>query len=302
MTIKETALKEINNYRVNLLKEKFECTDPVERQYNFEITVSKNKIKNKIQVYFGRKGIKTVIQGSNTSTEFREIQNIISGNFSLVFKEDSEHNYEDYIGTDETGKGDFFGPLVVAGVYVDPKSQLFLADLGVRDSKELNDSQINRIAAEIRRELNDRISVVSINPEKYNLLYKEFKNINKILNWAHSKVIENLLAVHRTDNVIIDQFSKTPIDISLKSGYSKINFVQVPKAEKYIGVAAASIIARSELNKWFDIKNNSGFILPKGASKQVEEAARRIIKIKDVKVLDNLAKLHFKTIKKIFED
>lgn len=302
MTIKESALKQIKVHIKNLNDEGFECSIVSEKPYNYESTAIKNKLKFKVQVYFGKKGLKTVIQGNEASEEYIEVKSIVTGNYSLNLTNNQETNYEEYIGTDESGKGDFFGPLVIAGVYVDKNDQDFLSSLGVRDSKKLTDTQINSLAYSIKKKMHDKISVVKINPEKYNLLYQDFQNVNKLLNWAHSKVIHNLLEKYESPNVIIDQFAKTPIDISLKNKFSHINFVQMPKAEKYLGVAAASIIARNALNKWFENKRDEGFNVLKGASKEVESAAKSILKSSNENVLSNLVKLHFKTAKKIFKE
>ena len=302
MTIKEQAYRKIYDHRINLLKQSFNCSEIDEKPFNYEITTIKNKQKNKLQVYFGKKGIKTVIQGSNTSPEYNEVDSIVTGSYSLPFTEQKEDHYNEYIGTDETGKGDFFGPLVIAGMYVNMDIQNYLQSLGVRDSKELSDPQINRLAIQIKTKFPKNYSVISIAPEKYNVLYEDFKNVNKLLNWAHSKVIENLYKIYKSEYVIVDQFSKTALNISLKPEFANVNFIQMPRAEKYVGVAAASILARNEMNKWFEKKQNEGFNVLKGASAEVEYAAKKIYNNHDKSTLSNLIKLHFKTTKKIFED
>jgi len=302
MSIKEKALKSIKDYNTKLTQNGFTCSIFEEKQYNFEFTALKNKNKNKLLVYFGKKGIRTIIQGNNNSKEYNELSSIISGIFSLQFEESPELNYDEYIGTDETGKGDFFGPLVVAGFYVNKDSQIFLADLGVRDSKELTDIQINNMARQIKKKYPNNFSIIAINPKKYNQLYLEFNNVNRLLDWAHSKVIENVYKDFKPKNIIVDQFSKTPLKISLTAGFSAVNFVQIPKAEKYIGVAAASILARSEMNRWFAKKQKEGYFVLKGASKEVENAANIIYKKIGREKLTALIKLHFKTSKRIFEN
>lgn len=301
MSVKSEAIKVITDYKKNLFSHKFLCSSVEEKQYNFEITVTKNNVKNKLQVYFGKKGIKTVIQGSSSSDEYSEIEGLVTGKQNFESSKKKEIEYDEYIGTDETGKGDYFGPLVIAGFYVDKDIQSFLSDLGVRDSKELSDPQINRMAEAIRKEYPDNYSILSIEPEKYNQLYAKIKNLNKLLNWGHSKVIESIWKKHQPQNVIVDQFSKTPVDISLTKEFSDTNFVQIPKAEKYIGVAAASILARNEMNKWFDRINSQGFTIYKGASGQVERAAREIYSQSNSEALSKLVKLHFKTTQKIFD-
>jgi ribonuclease HIII len=300
--MQNTALKIINSKIKELKEHKFNCSPIEKKQYNFETTVSKNGNKNKLQVYFGKKGVKSVIQGNSDTKEYKEIQSIITGNFSLQFSEKEDQNYDEYIGTDETGKGDYFGPLVIAGCYVDSNIQKFLSNLGVRDSKELVDSRIDKMADEIKSKYPNNFSIISIEPEKYNKIYLEFNNVNKLLNWGHSKVIENIYKKYQPNDIIVDQFSKTPLNISLKKEFAKVNFVQIPKAEKYIGVAAASILARNEMNQWFNKMKREGFNVLKGASFEVESAAKGIYRIQGRQTMSNLVKLHFKTTKKIFED
>jgi len=301
MNIKEKAFRTIIDQRATLISKGFVCSEIEEKLYNFETSALKNKQKNKLQVYFGKKGIKTVIQGSNLSVEYNEIQSIVTGNDCLPFTDQKDQQYEEYIGTDETGKGDFFGPLVIAGIYVNKEIQSYFTNLGVRDSKELSDSEINRIAFKIKSKFPNHYSIISIHPEKYNRLYEEFRNVNKMLNWGHSKIIENLFKDYKSKYIIVDQFSKTPLNISLKPEFSKIHFIMTPKAERYVGVAAASILARNQMNKWFEEKKNEGYNVLKGASKEVEYAAKNILVKHGKNKIANLVKLHFKTTKKISE-
>lgn len=301
MKIKQNAETKIIEYKNLLQDQGFNCSKIEEKQYNFEITATKNDVKNKLLVYFGKKGIKNVIQGAPSSREYIELDKIISGNYSFSFEAEKELNYKEYIGTDETGKGDYFGPLVIAGMYVNEEISQFLFQLGVRDSKELSDNQIDKIAQQIRGKYPLNYSIISILPEKYNELYIKFKNLNKLLEWGHSKVIENIYSKFNSPTIIVDQFSKSPLNISNEEVYSKVDFIQVPKAEKYIGVAAASILARNEMNKWFYSKQAKGYAVLRGASAEVEYSAKNIYMKKGISVLSKLVKLHFKTTKKIFE-
>jgi ribonuclease HIII len=300
--MQKLAQNKIESLISSLREYNFNCTPIDKKQYNFETTVIKNNEKIKLLVYFGKKGVKTILQGNTNSATYNETESIVTGNFSLKFKKEEDQQYKEYIGTDETGKGDFFGPLVVAGMYVNEEVQNYLLNLNVRDSKELNDFQIDQIAAKIRKAYPNNYSVISINPQKYNKLYEDFKNVNKLLDWAHSKVIENIFKKFETDTVIIDQFSKTPISISFKNQFLKVNFVQLPKAEKYLGVAAASILARNQMNIWFNKKRKEGFNVLKGASQEVENEAKKILNNGNKEKMNELIKLHFKTTKKIFED
>ncbi|MEE9348943.1 MAG: ribonuclease HIII [Flavobacteriaceae bacterium] len=285
----------------NLEKYNYSCSQVEKKQYNFETTVKQANQKIKVLVYFGKKGIKTIFQGNAESVLFKEVYEIVTGNYSLEFKtEDLE--YTNYIGTDETGKGDYFGPLVVCAMYVNEEAIKELNKIGVKDSKELSDLQINKIALIMKKDFPNYFKIILIAPQKYNELYKSFQNVNKLLNWAHSKVIEELLLTIKTETVITDQFSKTDLKISDNKNFSHISFIQMPKAEKHPGVAAASILARNAMNNWFTKKEHEGLKLPKGASSQVKEAAKILYKKYGIDELNNLVKLHFKTTKQIVNE
>src|SRR5207253_4219459 len=96
-----------------------------------------------------------------------------------------------WIGMDESGKGDYFGPLVIAAVHVTPRAAADLEALNVRDSKKISDGMIKKLAVDIR--VLCRHSIVAIGPERYNELYKKIRNLNRLLAWGHAKVLENLL-------------------------------------------------------------------------------------------------------------
>lgn len=275
------------------------CTSVEKKAYNFETTVSSGRDSLKLQVYFGKKGVKTVIQGNDSSDLYSRINNLINDQTSLGFKDKSFEEPVEYIGTDESGKGDFFGPLVTAAFYVNSKVKARLFDLGVKDSKELSDFQITKIAAAINSEFPDHSNIIVINPPKYNELYNKFNNLNKLLNWSHSKAIENLIETKNCSYIITDKFSKQELTISSSDKTRHIEFVQLTKAERFLGVAAASILARNAFNFWFVQQNKNGFDLPKGASAEVEKAASRLLVSHGEKKLSELAKTHFKTMGKI---
>ncbi len=303
MNIEQQAKEKIETIVFSATKKNYQCSNIEKKQYNFEATITKEKQKIKVLVYFGKKGVRTVLQGNTDSKLYKEIQLLVSDNFFLPFREEEvKEFYSDYIGTDETGKGDYFGPLVICGMYVDPKTQVFLQNIGVRDSKELTDMQINKIAKQIRKEYPDNFDIILISPQKYNKLYEKFQNVNKLLDWAHSKSIENLLEKFDCKTVITDQFSKVKLTISNNTNFSKINFIQTPKAERFIGVAAASILARAAMNNWFDRKEKEGYNLLKGASSKVKERAIEIVKRYGKDKLESLVKLHFKTTGQIIKE
>ena len=204
-----------------------------------------------------------------------------------------------WVGTDESGKGDYFGPLVIGGVYVDSKTKGVLSNLKVRDSKRISDNVIKELDFQIRSVC--VYSVVVIGPEKYNLLYNKMKNLNKLLAWGHARVIENILLRVDCKKAISDQFgSELFIKNALMKLGKKIELTQSPRAESDLGVAAASILARAEfLRKMERLSVECGFELPKGASEQVDKTARKILEQMGKDALNRYVKLHFKNTSRI---
>lgn len=198
-----------------------------------------------------------------------------------------------HIGVDESGKGDFFGPLVIAACYVGPEH---LAELdGVKDSKKLNDKQALAIAARIRAVCPH--SVIAIGPSKYNELYGKFKNLNTLLAWGHARAIENVLEVQPANLVISDQFAAGGLAVK-KALYERgkaVEFRSQVRAEADIAVAAASILARAEfLRKLEKLGESFGIPLPKGAT-NVIPTGKRFVQVHGAEKLSEVAKMHFKT-------
>ncbi|GEM_PF-188222 len=210
--------------------------------------------------------------------------------------------FDSHIGTDESGKGDYFGPLVIAGVFVNNNIEKKLIELGVQDSKSNSDSKNQELARKIKEILMpEQYSVVFISPEKYNQLYSKIKNLNKLLAWGHARAIENILKKVNCNNVISDQFGDEElIKKALLEQGKKATLIQTPKAERDIAVAAASILARDiYLQQRSLLGRQVGMALPKGASPAVEEAAHQIIKKYGNDILLKYVKYHFKTTEKI---
>jgi ribonuclease HIII len=205
-----------------------------------------------------------------------------------------------YIGTDESGKGDYFGPLVVAGVIVDSNTSVQLKKIGVKDSKLLSDNIIKKLSPVIKNIVNNKFNIIVITPKTYNNLHVKMKNVNRILGWAHARVIENLLEKEDVKDAISDKFgNERLIKDSLQENGKKINLMQFTKAEKYTAVAAASILARNRFNEWFDEQSGkNNLILPKGASKIVDDTLKGIKEKYGVGFLNEIAKVHFKTTNK----
>ncbi len=205
-----------------------------------------------------------------------------------------------HIGVDESGKGDYFGYLVIAGVLVDDETEKKLRALGVKDSKKLLDFSALKLATQIKKIC--KYDVVKISPEKYNQLYKKFgpKGLNKLLAWGHARVIENLLGKNHCDYVITDKFGEERFlkDALMENG-KKAKIIQMIRAESDIAVAAASILARAEFLKTLKkLSLEVDYKLPKGAT-HVEDAAKIMIERHGEEILTMIAKMHFKITKRI---
>ncbi len=247
---------------------------------------------------------KLLVQGSGAAelVEFL-IEPEIIGEAKVGYEEVlNPEMYQPHIGVDESGKGDFFGPLVVAGVYVDGKLPYKLIDLGVKDSKQISsDKKAIDLAEEIKELIGARWDVLTLLPRKYNELYVKFRNLNRLLAWGHATIIENLCTrFPNCPRALSDKFAdESLIQRSLKEKGKKIVLQQRTKAESDVAVAAASILARAEfLTRLGKLGDSVGVHLPKGASAQVKAAAREVFTKfipEGTEHLKSVSKFHFKT-------
>ncbi len=299
--LEEKAFNLISNYSSLLSEQKLEVTTVIKKQYNFEVNIVVDKESVKLLVYFGKKGNKAVLQGDKASKLFEIVNQLIFGESFFEIKESDFKEPEEYIGTDESGKGDYFGPLVIAGVFAGKDNLKILKKIGVKDSKQLTDASIKIIAKEIKAIIRDSYDVIVINPERYNNLFDKMGNVNRILGWAHAKVLENILEKHDSSEAISDKFGdERLINSALQTKGKNLLLHQFTKAERYTAVAAASILAREKFCEWFDFQKKVLKIeLPKGASSTVDKAAAEIKNNYGMEKLKELAKVHFKTTKKI---
>ncbi len=211
-----------------------------------------------------------------------------------------------HMGIDESGKGDFFGPLVIASAYVDEGLVGKLRELGVRDSKKISSDNVAlNLAREIRKILGDRCAMVAIGPRSYNRMYTKIRNVNKMLAWGHARAIENLLEkVPACPRALSDKFGPThQIERALMDKGKKIKLDQRTKAESDPAVAAASILARAgflyalkTMGKQYD------FEVPKGASDKVRREAEKLVADKGPGILLDTAKCHFRTTDKVLAE
>jgi ribonuclease HIII len=257
--------------------------------------------KDKLNVAVYEKGPKVVLQGKGTQdfVTFR-LEPEVLGEAKLGYED--VHNPEmfaPHFGVDESGKGDFFGPLVIAGCYTDRGITRKLMEAGIQDSKKIgSDKRIRELAAIIKSTQGAVHSVVAMGPETYNRLYAKFHNLNRLLAWGHARVIENLLGM-RPDcpRALSDQFANPAlIKRALLEKGRAIQLDQRTKAESDVAVAAASILARE---KFIDSLRAAGrefqVELPRGASALVKQIGRDLIAKHGPEVLGKIGKTHFKT-------
>jgi ribonuclease HIII len=257
--------------------------------------------KDKLSVAAYEKGPKVLVQGKGVKEFVQfELEPKILGEAKLGYEEvHSPEMFQPHFGVDESGKGDFFGPLVIAGVYVDRGIARKLLDAGVVDSKRISsDARIRALAEAIRKSSLDLVETVLIGPSKYNELYEKFGNLNKLLGWGHARVIENLLA-KKPDcaRALSDQFADARVvEQALLRHGRKIDIEQRPRAESDIAVAAASIMAREAFINWLERKGKEmGLRLERGVSAGVKESARKLVETNGPDALRTVAKVHFRT-------
>jgi len=257
--------------------------------------------KGKLNVTVYEKGPKVLIQGKETEDFITFIlEPEILGEAKLGYEEVSDPAmFQPHFGIDESGKGDFFGPLVIAGVYTDGSVVRKLMEAGIMDSKRIGSAAKIRKLAEIIRNTPGCLSeVVAIGPEKYNEMHASFGNLNRLLAWGHSRVIE-LLLVKRPDcpRALSDQFARPEVlQRALKQKGLTLQLDQRTKGESDIAVAAASILARERFVDWMDKTSAAcGVTLPLGASAAVIEAGKAVVGQRGAAALGKVAKLHFRT-------
>ena len=259
---------------------------------------------HKVNVAVYEKGPKVVLQGKGIEDFIKfTLEPEVLGAAELGYEE--VHNpamFSPHIGVDESGKGDFFGPLVIAGAYVDSDTARMLRDMGVVDSKRIGtDARIYELARDMRKAQVIH-EVIVISPERYNALYTKFGNLNKLLAWGHAKVIENMLdRVPDCPRALSDQFANPRVlQQALQEKGRGIILEQRTKAESDPAVAAASIFAREKFVQWLDQNGSKiGFTLGKGVSAAVKSTAVKITQKLGAEGLAQVAKMHFRTAQEV---
>jgi ribonuclease HIII len=295
-----------NSIKSNLTQKGFNLSEYSAIDYGIQFNIFISDWSGLLRVYQNKKGtIKIDYSQLKNNDKISEIQNLIEGKHHV----NNLNNLHDatipslgfpIIGTDESGKGDYFGPLVSAGVYVDENTASRLKSLGIKDSKLLSDSKVLELSQKILNICKGQFSIIEVSPEKYNDLYEQFqkekKNLNTLLAWGHAKAIEEILNKVECKLAIADQFADEKFIISkLQEKGRNLTLTQVHKAEQHIAVAAASVLARARfLMKLKKLSEDIGINLPKGASQSVTACAQKIVNERGKDTLRQVAKLHFK--------
>jgi ribonuclease HIII len=299
----ENAKKQLQNegYVVNPFRE---------IQYGIQFIVFFQKKSGLIRVFKSKKGIKWDFSQVETQMA-QELRMILKTPlpttlvpFELTKKADAHedlNSIDTIIGIDESGKGDYFGPLVAAAVHITPKSKKVLQRLGVMDSKELSDAYIEEISPEIKKVCYH--SLVIMGNQSYNDIYEKVKNLNHILAWGHARVLENVLKQVDCGYALSDQFGNPAlVQNALMQKGREIKLFQQPKAESHLAVAAASILARNgyvaamrKMEAAFDMR------FPKGCSIETKRAAKAFVKRYGKDNLPLVAKVHFKVTEELEE-
>jgi ribonuclease HIII len=304
--------RKVNSYTAPLTHEQASALHALLRELGFDFSPKPYTLffaqKNKLSVAVYEKGPKVLLQGRGIEDFVSfELEPKILGEARLGYEEvHSPEMFEPHFGIDESGKGDFFGPLVIAGAFTDRAIARQFLENGIQDSKRIgSDAKIRALAKIIRQTPGIALNVVLIGPERYNDLYAKFGNLNSLLGWGHARVIENLLA-QRPDcpRALSDKFADARvIEKALLQHGQRIQLEQRTKAESDFAVAAASILARESFIDWLERHGKRlGLTLGRGVSAAVKKAARMIVDNEGPEALRRFAKVHFRTAHEIAPD
>lgn len=267
--------------------------------------------KSKINIYYSEKKdrISFVLSPNKGKINFI-LQEIINKINTGQTEDNLEmlHNWTSWIGSDESGKGDYFGPLVVAAFYCQEKDKAILHSMGVKDSKLLTDDEINIIARKIGQRFPEQYKIITLVPQKYNELYSNFKkskkNLNHLLAWCHAKVIADLANKYNPQGIFVDRFTQQGlVEYYLNSEkIDNCDVLQAHKGERDIAVAAASILARAKFNAGIEYYSKQFSLkIPKGGGKQTIVLGKKFIEKYGEDALEQIAKLHFINTQKILD-
>lgn len=264
--------------------------------------------KATLNIYYSAKRGVSMVPGARPGSGIKSILEEIVGQVKAEPEESpiAKHEWKSWIGSDECGKGDYFGPLVVCAFWADQSMLPRLKKLGICDSKQLKDSQIVSISESLYREFCGRMNGIVLKPQRYNQIIADMKgnqrNLNDLLAWQHLSAVQGILDTGvQVEGILIDQFSKAKkASILIKKKNPGQNAIERTGAESDLAVAAASILARYQFLKSIkEMKSRYKSDFPLGASSRVDQAARDFVKTHGPAKLADVAKLHFKNTQRI---
>lgn len=294
-------------------KEKIQSCLDITREkpinYGYQLVTEFCGAKATVNIYNGKKGLTLVYSGDSALQQ--KLQALLEGSAVSFAAEDgttsapqAQHGL--WAGSDESGKGDFFGSLVVAATVVDDTTASKLAAAGVKDCKLLTDKKILDLEDVIKQNVVD-FSVLELKPRVYNLRYEQVAaqggKLNQLLGFGHvaalSQVLERNSECH---SALIDQFTTSTVNIRvLKERFPGCVVRQQPKAESDLAVAAASVLARAQFLHTLDALAVAAGVhaLPKGGGAQATACARELAQKYGKEVLRDYVKLHFANYKRV---
>ena len=244
---------------------------------------------------------KVVVAGKGTEDFVRDVlEPEVTGAPKLGYEEVNHPDwFESHAGLDESGKGDFFGPVIAATVIADrPAIDAWIA-AGVKDSKKIAEPQILRLDALIRGTRGAVVRTCFCGMPKYNeLMGRPGANLNRLLAWQHATALEQALGLKRVPWGLLDQFSEQPLvqrELARK-GVKDFELRMRTKAEEDPVVAAASVVARAEfVRQMRDLSEKLGEPLQKGAGSGVKAQAAAIVNRLGARAHTENATLHFRS-------
>ena len=277
-----------------LVKHSFDVSPPETINYGIQFGISKDEWSSVLRIFAKKTGQIKIDYSPLKGEKAEAVRAIIE---DRPVTEDSIVIAYPYIGTDESGKGDSFGPVAAAGVLLDEKNQKILFEAGVKDSKENDDETNLRLADLIKKTCRGSYEIMAVMPEQYNISYAQHKNMNTILALLHTSIIKKLAAKSGCSMAIVDQFADSRlIGKNFTDGSIKVH--HTTGGEKYTAVAAASILARGAfLDSLRQLSDEYGVELPKGSGTNVATTLANLKKRGLEDKLNMVAKLHFSSVK-----
>ena len=266
--------------------------------YGYQYTMKLAEAKLTLNIYNGKKGLNIVYSGDSALAE--RAAALLEGRKAQAAAPATFVTDGLWAGSDESGKGDFFGSLVVAAVVVDNTTADKLRAAGVKDCKLLTDKKILELEDIIKASVVD-YSVLELKPRVYNLRYEQVAaqggKLNQLLGYGHVAALSKVLEKHEDcHSALIDQFTTSMVKIrALKQRFPQCDVRQQPKAESNLAVAAASVLARAQfLHTMAALAAEAGVQeLPKGGGAQATACARELAAKYGKEALRNYVKLHF---------